>query len=138
MANGDVCMVVASNGVVFVARDRAREAKNGIQLAYVIPQEGALLWFDMLAIPKDAPHALNAYLLMNYLMDPQVAATNARRIGNASANAAATPLVDASFASDPMIYPTANETQGLFVQTPDSPEQARTITRLWQKFKTGQ
>jgi putrescine transport system substrate-binding protein len=138
MANGDVCMVVASNGVVFVARNRAREAKNGIHLGYAIPQEGALLWFDMLAIPKDAPHAFNAHLLMNYLMDPQVAATNARVIGNSSANAAASTLLDASFAADPMIYPTASETQRLFVQTEDSLGQARAITRLWQKFKTGQ
>jgi putrescine transport system substrate-binding protein len=96
------------------------------------------LWFDMLAIPKDAPHAFNAHLLMNYLMDPQVATTNARVIGNSTANAAASTLLDASFAADPMIYPTANETQRLFVQTEDSPEQSRAITRLWQKFKTGQ
>lgn len=138
LVNGDVCMAVDANGVVFLARNRAREAKNGVQLAYVIPQEGALLWFDMLAIPKDAPHALNAHLLMNYLMDPRVAASNSKIIGNATANAAATPLLDASFADDPIIYPPPDETQRLFVQTQDSPEQARAITRIWQKFKTGQ
>ena len=74
---------------------------------------------------------------MNYLMEPQVAATNARVIGNSTANAAASTLLDASFAADPMIYPTANETQRLFVQTEDAPEQTRAMTRLWQKFKTG-
>lgn len=75
---------------------------------------------------------------MNYLVEPQVAASNSKLIGNASANASALPLLDLSFGSDPMIYPTANETERLFVQTEDSPEQARAITRLWQKFKTGQ
>jgi putrescine transport system substrate-binding protein len=119
MANGDVCMAVDANGVVFLARNRAREAKNEVELAYAIPEEGSLLWFDMLAIPKDAPHPLNGLLLMNYLMEPQVAATNAKGIGNASANAAALPQLDASFAADPMIYPTPGETQRLFVQTED-------------------
>lgn len=85
------------------------------------PNEGAMLWFDMLAIPTDAPQPSNAYLLMDYLMDPQIAAINARRIGNASANAAATGLLDASFATDPIIYPTPIEQRRLFVQTEDTP-----------------
>jgi len=138
LANGDVCIALDYNGIVSFAKARAHEAANGIQIGYVIPDEGSLMYFDMLAIPKDAPHAANAHLFLNYLMDPKISALNSKLIGNANPNSAATPLLDPALLADPMIYPTPDMQRRLFVQTADSPEQARAITRLWQKFKTGQ
>jgi len=138
MANGDICIALGYNGDFFQARQRAKEAKNGIQIDYLIPQEGSLLWFDMLAIPRDAPHVANAHLFINYLMDPQVIAHVTNSIGNANANTAATPLIDASIAEDTGVYPTPEQQRRLFVQMDDSPEQSRAITRIWQRFKTAQ
>jgi len=138
LANGDICVALAYNGNVVQARKRAKEAQNGIDIEYLIPEEGTLLWFDLLTIPKDARHAANAYLLINYLMDPHVIANISNFIGFANANLAATPLLDASVSTDTAIYPTPDQKQRLFVQLEPSPEQARAITRLWQKFKTGQ
>ncbi len=138
LANGDICVALTYNGTFVQARNRAKEARNGITLQYVIPKEGSLLWFDMLAIPIDAPHPDNAHLFINYLLDPRVIAHISDYIGNANANAAATPLLDASTVSDTAIYPPPADVQRLFVQTEDSPEQLRTITRIWQKFKTAQ
>jgi hypothetical protein len=94
LANGDVCAALTYNGTFVQARNRAREAKNGITLSYVIPKEGSLLWFHMLAIPRDAPHVDNAHLFLNYLMTPQVIAHITNFIGNANANSAATPLLE--------------------------------------------
>jgi putrescine transport system substrate-binding protein len=138
MANGDVCIALAYNGDVVQARKRAKEAKNGITIDFAIPGEGTFVWIDMLAIPKDAPHIANAYLLINYLMNPHVIADVSNYIGFANANSAATPLLDASIASDTAIYPTSDQQQRLFVPLEPSPEQTRAITRIWQKFKTGQ
>jgi putrescine transport system substrate-binding protein len=138
LANGDICIAVGYNGDVVQARRRAIEAKNGNRIAYVIPKEGSDLWFSMVAIPKDAPNAANAHLFINYLLDPQVIANITNFIGYANANSAATPLLDPLIASDKVIFPTPEQQQRLFVQIDDSPEQARVITRLWQKFKTGQ
>jgi putrescine transport system substrate-binding protein len=92
----------------------------------------------MLAIPKDAPNAESAYAYMNYIMDPKVIAdiTNFKRYANA--NLASQPYVQQSVKDDPAIYPPAELRQKLAVQLADSPEQTRTITRVWQKFKTGQ
>jgi len=138
LANGDICVALTYNGTFAQARNRAKEAKNGMKLNFVIPDEGSLLWFDMLAIPRDAPHVANAHAFINYLMDPQVIANDSKFIGNANANAAATPLIDASIVSDPAIYTPPDVQQRLFVQMEDSPEQTRAITRIWQKFKTAQ
>jgi putrescine transport system substrate-binding protein len=104
---------------------------------YVIPDEGSMLWFSLLAIPKDAPHVANAHLFINYLLNPRIIANITNFIAYANANTAAT-LLDASIASDTAIYPTHDEQQRLFLPAEESPEQTRTITRLWQKFMTGQ
>jgi putrescine transport system substrate-binding protein len=138
MANGDICIALGYSGDFVQARKRAKEAKNGIKIDYLIPEEGSLLWFDMLAIPRDAPHVANAHLFINYLMNPQVIANISNITAFANANSAAAPLLDASIASDPVIYPPPDVQQRLFVQLEDSPEQSRAITRIWQKFKTAQ
>lgn len=138
MANGDICISLGYSGDVVQANKRAREAKNGIELAYFIPDEGSLIGFDLLAIPKDAPHVANAYRLINFLMNPQVAANISNAIGYANANLAATPLLDPSIAANTAIYPTQQEQQRLFAQAEVSSEQSRIITRIWQRFKTGQ
>lgn len=138
MANGDICVGLGYNGDFVQARSRANEAKNGIKIGYTIPEEGSLLWFDMLAIPRDAPNVANAHLFINYLMTPRVIANISNFIGFANANSAASPLLDAAIAADTIIYPPRDQQQRLFVQSQDSPEQSRAITRIWQKFKTGQ
>ena len=138
LANGDLCVAVGYNGDVMQARDRAREANKGIDIKYAVPKEGSILWFDMLAIPKDAPDPDSAYAFMNYIMTPQVIAdiSNFKRYANG--NAASQPLVSASVKDDPGIYPPPEQRQKLAVQLADSADQTRAITRVWQKFKTGQ
>ena len=138
LANGDLCISVGYNGDVLQARDRAREASKGIDITYVVPKEGSILWFDMLAIPKDAPDPDSAYAFMNYMMSPQVIAdvSNFKRYANA--NIASQPLILPQVRDDPAIYPPPDIKQKLTVQLADSPEQTRAITRVWQKFKTGQ
>jgi putrescine transport system substrate-binding protein len=138
MANGDICIALGYNGDFVQARKRANDAKNGVQIGFMIPKEGSLLWFDILAIPRDAPNVDSAHLFVNYLMDPKVVANITNFIGFANANSASLPLLDASIASDPIVFPPRDQQQRLFVQTEDSPEQSRAITRLWQKFKTAQ
>ena len=138
LANGDLCVAVGYNGDVMQARDRARDANKGIDIKYAVPKEGSILWFDMLAIPKDAPNPGSAYAFMNYIMTPQVIAdiSNFKRYANG--NAASQPLVSASVKDDPGIYPPPEQRQKLAVQLADSADQTRAITRVWQKFKTGQ
>jgi putrescine transport system substrate-binding protein len=138
LANGDICIALGYNGDVIQARNRARETKNGIQIDYVIPDEGTLLWFTLLAIPRDAPHVTNAHVLINYLINPQVLAHVSNSTGFANANPSALPFLNASIAADTAVYPTPDQQRRLIAQLEDSPDQARAITRIWQKFKTGQ
>jgi putrescine transport system substrate-binding protein len=138
LANGDLCIAVGYNGDVLQARDRAKEAGKGIEIKYAVPKEGTILWFDMLAIPKDAPDPDSAYAFMNYMMTPQVIAdvSNFKRYANG--NLASQSFVLPVVKDDPGIYPPPELRQKLTLQLADSAEQTRAITRVWQKFKTGQ
>jgi hypothetical protein len=96
------------------------------EIKYSIPKEGTILWFDMLTIPKDAPHSESAYAFINFAMNPE----GIGEITNfyANANAVAQPL--ASVKNDPGIYPTPELLPKLTVQLADSDDQARAITRV--------
>src|ERR1700689_3030915 len=136
LAKGDLCVAVGYNGDVMQARDRAQDANKGVEIKYSIPKEGTILWFDMMAIPKDAPHPDSAYAFINFLMTPEVIGEITNFKGYANANAVAQPL--ASVKNEPAIYPTPELMPKLTVQLADSEDQTRAITRVWEKFKTGQ
>ena len=138
LANGDICLAVGYNGDILQARDRAREAGKGIEIKYAVPKEGSILWFDMLAIPKDAPNPDNAHTFINYILTPRVIADISNFKRYADADAQAQSLLDPAVRDDPGIYPPKEQTAKLAVQLADSADQTRAITRVWQKFKTGQ
>jgi putrescine transport system substrate-binding protein len=138
LANGDLCVAIGYNGDVLQARDRAQDAHKGIEIKYMVPKEGSILWFDVLAIPKDAPDPDAAYAYINYIMTPQVSADISNFKRYATANLPAQALVAPAVLNDPGIYPPPEVREKLAVQLADSPEQTRAITRMWQKFKTGQ
>ncbi len=138
MANGDLCISLGYNGDFVQARRRAHDARNGVEIGYRVPEEGTLSWFDTLAMPADAAHVDEAYRLIDYLMSPEVIAAVTNAIGFANANLAATPLIDPAIAADPVVYPTADERRRLRLPAEYSPDQLRAVTRIWQRFKTGQ
>ena len=114
LGNGEVCLSVGYSGDVFIARDAASEAGAGVEVNYVIPKEGALKWFDLFAIPADAPHVDNAYKFIDFMLRPDIAAANTNYVFYASGNKAALELIDAEVKDDPAIYPTAEISAKLF------------------------
>ena len=137
LANGDLCLVMGYSGDVFLAGDRAEEAENGVEIQYIIPKEGAVRWFDLIAIPADAPHKANAHAFIDYLLDPEVAAGITNYVAYASPNTAAMPLVDAEIAADPGIYPPAEVLAKLVDPVTLPQETTRERVRAWTTIKTG-
>lgn len=137
LANGDLCVAFGFSGDVVQARKRAADARNGIGIVYAIPQEGAMMWVDMMAIPKDAPHPANALKFIDYVLRPQVAAAITNAVAYANPNTLATPLVDAAIRNDPTIYPPAEVQARLYFDKPVTPQYERLRTRAWTKVKTG-
>lgn len=137
LANGDICMAFGYSGDILQARRRAKEAKNGVDVAYVLPKGGAQMWFDNLAIPADAPHPAEAHAFINFMMRPDVAAANSNFISYASGNADARKLVKPELLNDPNVYPDAATMARLFTTTTPDERSQRAMTRLWTRVRSG-
>ncbi|MCX7307561.1 MAG: polyamine ABC transporter substrate-binding protein [Afipia sp.] len=137
LATGEICFVVGWSGDIKQAQSRAAESKNGIEIGYAIPKEGAQMFFDNLAIPAEAKNVAEAYELINYLYRPDVAAKNSDYLSYANGNLASQKLIDPKIFNDKTVYPDEATLNRLFVITArDAPTQ-RTINRLWTRVKTG-
>jgi putrescine transport system substrate-binding protein len=137
LANGDVCVAVGYNGDLLQARDRAEEGKTGQEIAYAIPKEGSIIWFDSYLIPIDAPHPKNAHAFINYMLRPDVIAAVTNYVNYPNGNAAATALVNKEVLEDPSVYPAPEVKAKLTPDLADTEETTRIMTRLWQRFMTG-
>jgi putrescine transport system substrate-binding protein len=137
LATGEICLVVGFSGDIKQAQKRAAEAKGSVAVGYSIPKEGAQLWFDVFAIPKDAPDPDEAHALINYLLKPEVAAKNTNLISYANGNLASQKFVDKSILDDPTIYPDAAVMAKLYTITAHDQKTQRLINRLWTRIKTG-
>ena len=137
LANGDICLAVGYSGDVLQARNRADEAKSGVEIAYSIPKEGALMWFDQMAIPADAPHPDAAHAFINYMLKPEVAAKASNFVSYANGNLASQPLLSEEVRADPSVYPSEQTIAKLYTKAPYDAKTQRLITRAWTKVTTG-
>jgi putrescine transport system substrate-binding protein len=138
LANGDICVAVAWNGDIGMAATRAEEAQNGVEIAFNIPKEGTEMWFDMMAIPKDAKNVEGAHLFINYILRPDVIAKISNYVTYANANDASLPMVSEEVKTDPTIYPPEDVMAKLWTLRIMPNEIDRAMTRVWTKVKTGQ
>jgi putrescine transport system substrate-binding protein len=137
LANGDICIAIGWSGDILQARDRAVEAKNGHVIKYAIPKEGAMMWFDMMAIPKDAKNVAEAHEFLNYLLKPEVIAKASNYINYANGNLASKEFVSDEVKNDTAIYPDDATMANLFVKLAYDAKTQRSVTRLWTGVVTG-
>jgi putrescine transport system substrate-binding protein len=137
LATGEICLVVGWSGDIKQAQKRAQEARNKIEIGYAIPKEGAQMWFDNFAIPKDAKNVEEAHAFINYMMDPQVAAKNSNFISYANGNLASQKLIDKAVLEDRSVYPDAETMKSLYIITAHDQKTQRLLNRLWTRVKTG-
>ena len=136
LANGDICFAVGWSGDILMAGDRAAEADNGVSVEYVIPKEGAPMWFDMLAIPASASNVDNAHKFLNYLLRPEVIAEITDYVWYANANVSASGLIDEEILAHPGIYPSEEAKANLFTFEVLPPKVTRSMNRVWTDIRT--
>lgn len=137
LANGDICVALSYNGDMLQAKNRAVEAGQGVKLEYYIPKEGTIAWFDMMAIPADAPHKKEAYAFINYILKAETGAGISNYVYYAVANEAAAEFVNDDIKSNVGIYPVGAAKEKLFPQLAHTSRFDRKLTRAWSMLKTG-
>jgi putrescine transport system substrate-binding protein len=134
MAAGKLCAVIGWSGDIAIARDRSKKAKAPQNLQVLTPP-GALLFFDTMAIPKDAPHPENAHKWIDYILRPDVHASLTNAVFYANPNLESRRLVKPELASDKAVFPDAAALDKMIV--PGMPDAAtrRLVTRTFTNFK---
>jgi putrescine transport system substrate-binding protein len=137
LAEGDLCLIIASNGDALQVQERVRTAGSNRSISFSIPREGAVMWIDTAAIVADAPHPDNARRFINFLMDAKVAAANTNAIHFPNGNAASQPLVQVQL-TNAVNYPRGAQAARLIPERLGSDAFVRLRTRMWTRFRTGQ
>jgi putrescine transport system substrate-binding protein len=137
LPNEEVCIAMSWSGDYAQAMYRAQEVGKPVQLAYTMPREGTLAWFDLWFIPADAPHPDNAHLFLNYLLRPKVIADVSNEVRYAAPNTPAMPFVLPEVRNDPAVYPPEAVRLSLHKGVLHSPKEERARSRLWSRVKTG-
>jgi putrescine transport system substrate-binding protein len=138
LAAGNICIAMGYSGDTMRAKANAEEMHAKIDVEYSLPKGGAPIWFDMLAIPKNAPHVAATLAFINYLMDPKVAAKNSNFLFQPSA------LIDMKQYYDPLLLTTPGmlpdnqqAATGLFNVHIPPPALNDLETKLWMQVKYG-
>jgi putrescine transport system substrate-binding protein len=137
MTNGSLCAAIAWSGDMNLARRDAIEAKNGNNIAVLIPKTGGVLFFDTMAIPADAPHPENALLWMNYIMRPEVQANLTNKVRYANPNAASRKFILKELSQDKTIFLSDDDMKNMVAPKVLSTDLRRTETRAFVQFKSG-
>ncbi|HET7382219.1 MAG TPA: polyamine ABC transporter substrate-binding protein [Pseudolabrys sp.] len=137
LAGGEICLVVGWSGDIKQSQKRAVEAKSGVEIVYSIPKEGAQMFFDNLAIPRDAGHVAEAHAFIDYLLRPEVAAKNSNLVAYANGNLASQKFIDKAVIDDKSVYPDADTMSRLYIVSARDQKSQRFVNRLWTKIKTG-
>ncbi|NBY29034.1 MAG: extracellular solute-binding protein [Betaproteobacteria bacterium] len=149
MVGGATCLVMGFSGDINIARSRAAEAasdtkskskakpKAPVLIEALVPKTGATLFFDTMAIPKDAKNVENAHLFINYILRPEVHASLTNKVFYANPNAASLKFVQKEVAENKSIFLDAEATKTMVA--PDAlPQDLRRVqTRTFTSFKAG-
>ena len=136
LAKGEICLALTYNGDAGMAAAQAAENQQPFEVVYRIPREGTLIWFDVMAIPADAPHPQAARQFIDFMLRPEVIAELTNSIYFANANQAADALVDPAIKGDPDIYPPQEVREKLFSDQTQPLKAQRERTRIWTSFRS--
>ena len=137
LAGGKACVALGWAGDINMARARAIENKNGNDIQTLLPSTGGLIFFDNLAIPKDAKRPNNAHAFINYFLKSEVSASLTNELGYATANKASLPNVKPDIAKDPAVFPDAVNLQKMVSPNSFSNEARQSLSQVFTLFKKG-
>ena len=137
MAAGNLCAAIGYGGDLNIAKTRAEEAANGVEIKVLTPKTGVGVWVDSFMIPRDAQNVANAHRYIDYTLRPEVAAKNGSFVTYAPASRPARDLMEAKYTNDPSIFPTKELMEKSFIVSPKSAESAKLGVKLWQGLKAG-
>ena len=126
---GEIDLAMTWSGDLFQA------ARENPDLDFCIPKEGTYMWVDCLAVLRGSRHREDTLRLVDYLLEPDVAADIADTVRYATPDEKAFPLIDRTLRRDPRVYPPPKALAQLQLHHVLDPEQSELWNRTWADVK---
>ena len=134
LVDGEICAAMGRSGDIYQAAAKAEELGQGVEIDYIIPKEGAQMWFDVLAVPTSAENPAGAYAFIDYLMRPEVIAKVTNFVAFANANRASQRFVDREILDNPALYPDKATLDRLYTAPMRGGEQDAALMKAWDEI----
>lgn len=137
LAGGSICLSLGWNGDINIARQRALDGKTGQDIVALVPNTGGILFFDMMAIPVDAPNPKNAHAFINYILKPEVHASLTNKVFYANPNKESRKFIKPEVANNPTVFVTSAQMASMKPPKALTNDIRRLVTRVYTNFKSG-
>ncbi len=137
MINAHTVVMNGYSTYINMAKHTARTLDDGPDINYVIPKEGAMIWIDMMAVPKQSHHPKNAHIFINFILQPRIMGEISNTIRAANAVPDSMPFMNQDMIQDPSIVPPDAVYDRLFLDAPYPASLVRYVTRLFMQIKSG-
>jgi spermidine/putrescine transport system substrate-binding protein len=145
LVRGDIWICMAWSGDIY------QQVAEGQNLKFVVPEEGGNIWTDNMCIPKTAQNPVDALAMMNYVYQPEVAATLAKYITYITPVPSTQQLVKAEadkatgaekkslelMAASPLIYPSESDMARLRSYRTLTPAEEKVFEGIFQPITQG-
>lgn len=135
LTSEDYCLVEGFSGELLQAQTLGKQ--SGLDIEYVIPEEGGALWVDGFAIPQDATHVDEAHAFLNFVLRPDIIAKVTNAIATANSVPASLAFVEEKIRTNPLIYPSKEIQKKLYVDESHSSQYERKRRREWVRVISG-
>jgi spermidine/putrescine transport system substrate-binding protein len=129
-----------ADGTLSIALGWAYDARTAADLnpevLYVLPEDGSLLWLELMVIPRTSTHQAEAEAFINFLLDPQNAAVFTNEFFYATVIDGVTPYVNEALRGDPNIFPTAEMLAGSELMLPFQPQIDAQFKAHWRRLSS--
>jgi spermidine/putrescine transport system substrate-binding protein len=127
LATGEIWLTSADDGMIH------KMQLSGQPVGFVVPKEGSAAWIDQFCIMADAPHKNAAYLWIDHMLSPEIAAQMIKKMGYMVVNAQAASSLSEEMAKI-MTY-TDEETKRLKPYPTLKPETMEKMVKAYQDVR---
>jgi putrescine transport system substrate-binding protein len=137
IAGGKACVAIGWSGDINIAATRAKENGTKDVIESMLPSTGALIFFDTMAITKDAKHPNNANAFIDFYLRPENAAQMANEMSYPTGNKAALDQIKPEIASNKTIFVEADYMAKMIPPSSFTNEAREAMATAYNTFKKG-
>jgi len=137
IAGGKACVSIGWSGDINIAATRAKENGSKDVIEALLPSTGALIFFDTMALTKDAKHPNNALAFIDYYLRADNAALMSNEMSYPTGNKAAIEKIKPEIAGNKSIFVEADYMAKMIPPSSFTNEAREAMASAYNGFKKG-